>query len=219
MPAIHDLKCWPGDFAAIEAGTKTHEARRDDRGFAVGDTLRLREWTPDDPSVCEWTPSVNGAWSGFFDKVPGVYSGRTIDRLVTHLTKGQYGLPADLAIMSIPAMRRRLPAKRERVGYALRIGGVKVHIGIGLYPGGKPGEVFIDMSKDGSALRHFANAFAIATSRLLQHGVSVADIAHAFENLSGGPSGDVAGHDSIKSARSIVDLVAQLLRAEHGSKT
>lgn len=213
---IHDLKCWPADFAAIEAGTRTHEARRDDRGFAVGDTLRLREWTPDDPEACHWTPNDPAGATPL--GLPGKFTGRTIDRLVTHLTKGQYGLPADLAIMSIPspATRRRLPTKRARVGYALRINKVRLHVTIGLYPDGTPGEVFLDMSKEGSALRHFANAFAIATSRLLQHGVSVADIAHAFENLSGGPSGAVEGHENIKEARSIVDLVAQLLRAEHG---
>jgi hypothetical protein len=41
---IHDLKCWPEPFAAILSGEKRHEIRRDDRGFKVGDVLRLREY-------------------------------------------------------------------------------------------------------------------------------------------------------------------------------
>jgi hypothetical protein len=44
---IHDLKTWPSDFDAILSGTKTHEARKADRPFKVGDTLRLREWKSD----------------------------------------------------------------------------------------------------------------------------------------------------------------------------
>lgn len=43
----HELKCWPEFFAAISAGEKRHDLRRArDRHFAVGDTLRLREYDP-----------------------------------------------------------------------------------------------------------------------------------------------------------------------------
>ena len=76
---IHDLKTWPDDFAAIANGTKTHEARKADRDFAVGDTLRMREY---DPQRAD-------------------YTGRVLDVTVTHLTRGQYGLPPDLVVMSM----------------------------------------------------------------------------------------------------------------------
>jgi hypothetical protein len=42
----HELKCWPEYFAAIRRGDKTFEVRKNDRGFKVGDTLWLREWSP-----------------------------------------------------------------------------------------------------------------------------------------------------------------------------
>ena len=43
----HDLKCWPEFFTAIVAGEKRHDLRRKrDRHFAIGDTLRLREYDP-----------------------------------------------------------------------------------------------------------------------------------------------------------------------------
>ena len=41
---IHELKIWPQYFDAIASGIKTFEVRKDDRGFAVGDTLVLKEW-------------------------------------------------------------------------------------------------------------------------------------------------------------------------------
>ena len=87
----HELKTWPADFEAIEAGRKTHEARKADRPFAVGDTLRLREWVPSQPVQCDWKESGLG----------GHYTGRQVVVSVTHLTRGEYGLPGDLAIMSI----------------------------------------------------------------------------------------------------------------------
>lgn len=43
---IHDLKIWPDFFERVDSGEKTFDLRKDDRGFAVGDILRLREWAP-----------------------------------------------------------------------------------------------------------------------------------------------------------------------------
>lgn len=42
----HHLKTWPEYFQAVRSGVKTFEARRDDRGFEVGDILVLAEWDP-----------------------------------------------------------------------------------------------------------------------------------------------------------------------------
>jgi len=39
----HVLKTDPEVFEALVSGRKTYELRRDDRGFAVGDRLTLRE--------------------------------------------------------------------------------------------------------------------------------------------------------------------------------
>lgn len=42
----HDLKIWPEFFQPVVTGVKTFEVRRDDRTYAQGDTLRLREFEP-----------------------------------------------------------------------------------------------------------------------------------------------------------------------------
>jgi len=61
----HDLKCWPDYFEDVQAGRKTFELRKDDRTYAVGDVLLLREWSPDN----------------------GKYTGRSCRRVVTHLIR------------------------------------------------------------------------------------------------------------------------------------
>jgi len=80
----HELKCWPEPFEAIQRGDKTFELRRDDRGFALGDTLVLREYKPE---------------GGY----PGTYTGRQTTRsTVTYILHGgRFGLPPDLCVMAI----------------------------------------------------------------------------------------------------------------------
>jgi hypothetical protein len=44
---LHELKTWPQFFDAIVDRSKAFELRVDDRNFAVGDRLLLREWDPE----------------------------------------------------------------------------------------------------------------------------------------------------------------------------
>jgi hypothetical protein len=52
MGRIHHLKSWPDFFQPIKQGSRTHELRRNDRDFRVGDTLILHEF---DPKVNHYT--------------------------------------------------------------------------------------------------------------------------------------------------------------------
>ncbi len=77
---IHELKTWHEPFQAIASGKKRHEIRKTDRSFNIGDTLLLREW---DPEAREYTGSH-----------------QVVE--VTHITRGgEWGLPADICVMSI----------------------------------------------------------------------------------------------------------------------
>lgn len=55
----HELKIWPAYFDAVIDGNKTWELRKNDRPFAVGDSLWLREYHPSSESYtgrdCEMT--------------------------------------------------------------------------------------------------------------------------------------------------------------------
>lgn len=127
--------------------------------------------------------------------------------------------PSDLIRVSVPARRIKLPSRRVNDGpHELTIGEHKLYVTFGLYPNDTPGEIWLDTSKEGSDLRAFISGFAIVTSLLMQYGATPDDIAHSLEKLSGGPSGEVKDHETIKSARSMIDLVAQLLRQRYGAK-
>lgn len=75
----HDLKCWPEFFQAIVDGRKTFEIRKDDRGFAVGDALTLREW----------------------DYEMACYTGRARVVEVTYIARDVFGIPSDVVVMGI----------------------------------------------------------------------------------------------------------------------
>lgn len=93
----HDLKTWPESFAAVLSGAKTYEIRRDDRGFAVGDRLRLREWDP------EWRTERYFIGDGeAVTSEPPHYTGREIIVEITHKTPGgAWGLPEGLCVLAI----------------------------------------------------------------------------------------------------------------------
>ncbi len=77
---LHELKTWPAPFEAIEAGTKHHEIRKNDRLFVQGDLLQLREW---DPSTEK-------------------YTGRERTVRVSYASYGgAWGLPEDICVLSI----------------------------------------------------------------------------------------------------------------------
>ncbi len=88
----------------------------------------------------------------------------------------------------------------------------------GEYDDGRIGEIFIDMHKEGAALRSFINNFAIAVSLGLQYGVPLEEYVDAFTFTRFEPAGPVQGNDSIKYATSILDYVFRELAVSYMSR-
>jgi ribonucleoside-diphosphate reductase alpha chain len=90
-----------------------------------------------------------------------------------------------------------------------------VYLRTGEYDDGRLGEIFIDMHKEGAALRSFINNFAIAVSLGLQYGVPLEEYVDAFTFTRFEPAGPVQGNDSIKYATSILDYVFRELAVSY----
>ena len=103
--------------------------------------------------------------------------------------------------------RERMPDRRKGYTQKAVVGGHKVYLRTGEYDDGRLGEIFIDMHKEGAALRSLLNNFAIAVSLGLQYGVPLDEYVDAFTFTRFEPSGPVQGNDSIKYATSILDYV------------
>ncbi|MFO1123430.1 MAG: vitamin B12-dependent ribonucleotide reductase [Hyphomicrobiales bacterium] len=111
--------------------------------------------------------------------------------------------------------REKLPGRRKGYTQKAVVGGHKVYLRTGEYDDGRLGEIFIDMHKEGAALRAMMNNFAIAVSVGLQYGVPLEEFVDAFTFTKFEPAGMVQGNDSIKNATSILDYVFRELAVSY----
>ncbi|MCX2722490.1 vitamin B12-dependent ribonucleotide reductase [Roseibium salinum] len=111
--------------------------------------------------------------------------------------------------------QEKLPARRKGYTQKAKIGGHTIFLRTGEYDDGRLGEIFLDMNKEGSALRAFINNFAISVSLGLQYGVPLEEYVDAFTFTKFEPAGMVQGNDAIKNATSILDYVFRELAVSY----
>ncbi len=115
----------------------------------------------------------------------------------------------------LASARRRLPAKRHGLTQEAKVGGNKIFLRTGEYEDGALGEIFIDMHKEGAALRSVMNCFAMLVSIALQYGVPLEVLVEQFVFTRFEPQGPVQGHDRVKFATSVIDYVFRALGVEY----
>jgi ribonucleoside-diphosphate reductase alpha chain len=145
------------------------------------------------------------AVEAFYDKPMAARTAQLSEKVVERLVE------------RIIVMREREKMPDRRKGYTQKavVGGHKVYLRTGEYDDGRIGEIFIDMHKEGAALRSFINNFAIAVSLGLQYGVPLEEYVDAFTFTRFEPNGPVQGNDSIKFATSILDYVFRELAVSY----
>lgn len=124
--------------------------------------------------------------------------------------------PEELFKLIPPEKRvRKLPKKRRGLTYELKVGGHKIYLRTGEYANGDLGEIFLDVSKEGSTLRNILSCFAVSVSKGLQHSVPLRTFVDTFTLTKFDPAGVVEGHDNIKQATSIIDAVFRVLANDY----
>jgi ribonucleoside-diphosphate reductase alpha chain len=102
--------------------------------------------------------------------------------------------------------RRRLPDDRTEIGRKFRVGDYEGYIHVGVFDDGTPGDIFIDIAKEGTTLAGLMNSFMIAVSLGLQYGVPLEVYVSKFAHMRFEPSG-LTNDPDIRAAKSIVDYV------------
>jgi len=114
-------------------------------------------------------------------------------------------------IIEYRPVRKPLPKERQSITRKVKISGHKMFLTVGLYPDGKPGELFITMSQQGSFASGMADSFARMVSIGLQYGVPVDMIIRQLRHMRFAPMG-YTGDSDITFASSISDYIAQWLK-------
>ena len=106
--------------------------------------------------------------------------------------------------------RNRMPDTRVSLTHKFEIAGHEGYITVGLYENGQPGELFIQMAKEGSTIGGLMDTVATLTSLSLQYGVPLESLVKKFAYQRFEPSGFTKNPD-IRNATSITDYVFRWL--------
>jgi len=109
-------------------------------------------------------------------------------------------------VVSPLPQRRRLPDDRVEVGRKFKVGEYEGYIHVGLFDDGTPGDIFVDIAKEGTTLAGLMNSFMISVSLGLQYGVPLEVYVSKFSHMRFEPSGMTNDAD-IRIAKSIVDYI------------
>jgi len=106
--------------------------------------------------------------------------------------------------------RRKLPDERQAITHKFRVGEQEGYMTVGLFDDGTPGEVFINVNKQGSTVSGLMDTVAMLTSYALQYGVPLSELSAKLKNSRFEPSGTTS-NKQIPIATSIVDYVFRWL--------
>ena len=107
-------------------------------------------------------------------------------------------------------VRERLPRDRRSRTFEFRVADCKGFVTVGEYDDGRPGEVFLRVSKQGSTLAGIMDALAISLSHGLQYGVPLRTYVETYTGMRFEPAGMTDDPD-IRLASSIMDYLFRKL--------
>jgi ribonucleoside-diphosphate reductase alpha chain len=114
----------------------------------------------------------------------------------------------------VGAVRERLPRRRKSSTFAFRVADCEGYVTVGEYEDGRPGEVFMKVSKQGSTLAGIMDAFSISVSLGLQHGVPLATYVRKYTNMRFEPAG-ITDDVDLRIATSLVDYIFRRLALDY----
>jgi ribonucleoside-diphosphate reductase alpha chain len=107
-------------------------------------------------------------------------------------------------------VRRRMSDTRVSLTHKFDIAGHEGYITVGMFDDGQPGELFIQMQKEGSTIGGLMDTIGALTSMALQYGVPLESMVRKFAHSRFEPSGFTKNPD-IRTASSITDYVFRWL--------
>ncbi len=121
---------------------------------------------------------------------------------------------AGVALEHVRPVRERLPRSRRSRTLEFRVADCKGFVTVGEYDDGRPGELFIRVSKQGSTLAGIMDAFAISVSHGLQYGVPLESFVGAYVGMRFEPAG-MTDDPEVRIANSLIDYLFRRLALDY----
>jgi ribonucleoside-diphosphate reductase alpha chain len=121
---------------------------------------------------------------------------------------------ASTKVVEYKPIRKRLPKARPSLTTSFAVGGAEGYMTAGSYPDDGLGEVFLKLGKQGSTLAGVMDAFSIAISIALQHGVPLETYVQKFTNMRFEPAG-LTDDPDIRMAQSVLDYIFRRLALDY----
>ncbi|MFI5041530.1 MAG: polymorphic toxin-type HINT domain-containing protein [Acidimicrobiales bacterium] len=135
------------------------------------------------------------------------------DELAAKVAQLEAALQRQTVVVKQP-LRERLPRRRKSSTFAFRVADCEGYVTVGEYDDGRPGEVFMKVSKQGSTLAGIMDAFSISVSLGLQHGVPLSTYVRKYTNMRFEPAGMTDDPD-LRIASSLVDYIFRRLAVDY----
>ncbi|MCL2451304.1 vitamin B12-dependent ribonucleotide reductase [Candidatus Saccharibacteria bacterium] len=129
-------------------------------------------------------------------------------------TAGKTPTEAETPIEERHAVRRKLPDVRPAQTYKFEVAGAEGYLIAGSYPDNGVGEIFVNVSKQGSTLAGLMDAFSVAISIGLQYGVPLETYVKKYINTRFDPAG-MTNDPDIRFAQSPIDYIFRRLALDY----
>jgi ribonucleoside-diphosphate reductase alpha chain len=116
-------------------------------------------------------------------------------------------------VIKVP-VREKLPRNRSSRTFEFRVAECKGFVTVGEYTDGRPGELFLNVSKQGSTLAGIMDAFSVSVSYGLQYGVPLRNFVEAFTHTRFEPAG-ITDDPDLRIATSILDYIFRRLAVDY----
>jgi len=134
--------------------------------------------------------------------------------LAEKVAKLEQALANQTTVVVKQPIRERLPRRRSSRTTHFRVADCDGYFTVGEYEDGRPGELFLKASKQGSTLAGILDAFSISISLGLQHGVPLRTYVEKYTNMRFEPAGMTDDPD-LRIATSLVDYVFRRMAVDY----
>lgn len=123
--------------------------------------------------------------------------------------------PAPSAPAAPAAPKRQRPARARRgTTYEFDLAGLEGRLTVTELPDGRPGEVFLKVSKQGSTLSGLCETLSLMTSLALQHQVPLVEVVRRLLNQRFEPAGYTSDPE-VPDATSLADYLGRRLAVDY----